>query len=959
MKKLTSAFIFAFLSLALFAQTPEALKVKTYTLSNGMTVWINEDHSLPKAFGAVVVKAGAKDCPGTGIAHYFEHMMFKGTEKIGTIDYVAEKPYLDSISALYDQLAVASSDSLRKEIQLEINRLNIIASEFAIPNEFSNLVSECGGSNLNAYTSPDITVYHNQFVPAYLEQWAELNSERLMDPVFRLFQSELETVYEEKNRADGSEFSAFSNMIFSEGFKDSPYQYQVIGTTENLKNPQLSQMKAFFDKYYVANNMGLMLTGDIDAKKALPILEKTFGRIRKGNLEPAAPVTLAQFQGRKEVTALAKIPIIKISIMCFRAPSKKEEDCLPLSFLAFLLNNSEGIGLLDKLITDRKLLGAFCMYPSMAFEEAGAFPILYMPKLLFQSSKKAEANIMKVLDQVKAGDFSQEFFNSCKNTFKRNLISGIEGTGSRMNEMVNAFAEGKKWEDVIAQSDRIDALTKEDVVALANKYLGEDYLVISKKFGNPEKDNLQKPPYKKVLPKNSGSASAYAQAIRKSADKVVMPRVKIDFEKGADRTAITDKVTLYTVKNELNDVFELRISYPVGTPEQPDVENLAQYINLLGSQTMDYETLRAKLQELGGSVAFEADKESFDIIVSGFDKTFEGIFALVSDLVDNPKGDKAKLKIIKQNEITSKIMLKRDISNLDQALYSKVMYGEDSYYLKKKGKIADETYMKLLEEILSTECDVHYSGTLAKEDVARIVGSAAFVGKAVKEHPYYPERKLAQNSGKHVYFVKKKKASQSRINAIIVGDPNKDFTSRYASQAFADYVGGGMGSLLFQEIREFRSMAYATGSWMTNPLFVNAETVPSVFTAYVGTQCDKTIEAMAVIDSLLTELPLDENRAKMTAKDKWFERVNGIPGFRYVSIVIAQNKRSGIKEDVSDGLYDLLTGYGTDDVKRYWDSQVAGRDIIWTVVGDPKKFPMEELSKYGEITTLKVKDIIK
>ena len=258
------------------ATAQESLKVKTFVLSNGMEVWINEDHSLPKAFGAVVVKAGARDCPGTGIAHYFEHIMFKGTEKIGTLDYSAEKPYLDSIAVLYDLLSEAP-DAERGAIQKEINRLNIAASQFAVPNEFNNLITECGGSNLNAYTSNDVTVYHNEFVSAYFEQWAELNSERLIDPVFRLFQSELETVYEEKNRAESNEMSAFSLALQSEGYKGTPYAFPIIGTTENLKTPRLSQMAEFFEKYYVAGNMGLMLTGDIYPEKALPILEKTFG----------------------------------------------------------------------------------------------------------------------------------------------------------------------------------------------------------------------------------------------------------------------------------------------------------------------------------------------------------------------------------------------------------------------------------------------------------------------------------------------------------------------------------------------------------------------------------------------------------------------------------------------------------------------------------------------------------
>ena len=161
----------------LFAQMPKALQVKELQLSNGMSVWLNEDHSQPKVFGAVVVQAGAKDCPNTGIAHYFEHIMFKGTDEIGTVDYAKEKPWLDSISAAYDRLAATTDVAQREAIQKDINRLSQKAGEYAIPNEFNSLISRYGGSELNAGTSFDFTFYHNMFTPQFMEQWCRLNSD--------------------------------------------------------------------------------------------------------------------------------------------------------------------------------------------------------------------------------------------------------------------------------------------------------------------------------------------------------------------------------------------------------------------------------------------------------------------------------------------------------------------------------------------------------------------------------------------------------------------------------------------------------------------------------------------------------------------------------------------------------------------------------------------------------------
>ena len=292
------------------AQTPKALQVKELKLRNGMTVWVNEDHSQPKVFGAVVVRAGAADCPNTGIAHYFEHIMFKGTDKIGTTNYSAEKVWLDSISAQYDRLAATTDTAERGQIQRHINQLSQQAAQYAIPNDFNNLISRYGGTGLNAATTYDYTYYYNTFSPQYLRQWAALNSERLVSPVFRLFQGELETVYEEKNRAADDLFTSAFNRVMGHAFDGTPYAYPVLGSTENLKNPRLSDMYRFYHDYYVAGNMGLILCGDLQTDSLASLLDATFGRIPAGSAPEPRPFTWADY---RQQTYEVKIPIPVVS----------------------------------------------------------------------------------------------------------------------------------------------------------------------------------------------------------------------------------------------------------------------------------------------------------------------------------------------------------------------------------------------------------------------------------------------------------------------------------------------------------------------------------------------------------------------------------------------------------------------------------------------------------------------
>lgn len=940
------------------ASLPEALKVKTFTLSNGMTVWINEDHSQPKVFGAVVVNAGAKDCPETGIAHYFEHMMFKGTEKIGTIDYEAEKPYLDSIAVKYDELAATTDDEERQAIQMEINRLNIAASDYAIPNEFNNLITECGGSGLNAYTSMDVTVYHNEFVSSYLEQWAELNSERLIDPVFRLFQSELETVYEEKNMSANNPLSAFSELIFTEGFKGTPYGFPIIGTTEYLKNPRLNQMKEFFEKYYVASNMGLMLTGDINAESALPVLEKTFGRIRQGEPNRVEPMTI-DYNGRKEITALAKMPVIKINLLCYRAPSQKDPDYLPMCLISYLMNNSEGTGLLDKLMTSHKMAEIECMFPGTSFNESGIFPFLYVPKLVGQSNKKAEKILMGVLDDIKSGDFDESLFESCKQSYRRELLSSLERTDDRMSLMVNAFSQGRKWEDVIAEADIIDNITKDDIVKMANKYFNDDYLIISKKFGDPEQDNLQKPPYKSVVPANRTATSAYAAALREQAEAVVPPMPVVDFDNDAVFTAITPNVSLYSVENPLNDIFNIDIKYKVGTTAMPELERAIQYVSLLGTDEMSFDEHRKALQEIGGTLGCYVSPNVVTISISGFEDKFEETLSLVADFINAPAADSKSLKIIKDNETLSNIMNKRDAGTISDALVSYALHKDGSPYLQDKGKISSKFLLDACGKVKTYACDICYSGSIAPEKVADALKSKFQFEKSTVPFKMYDGKDIVLENKPVIYFVNKAKASQSDINALVAGEKLLDIPSRYTSYAFGSYLGGGMGSLMFQEIREFRSFAYSAQAAYNKTNYSRREIDPTFLRAYVGTQGDKTIDAMAVVDSLIRQTPFDAGKVDRLRKELRFEEITSYPDFRGMADHISGNKNSGYSSDPIVDFFKVIDTLDADSLESFWKQHVDGKNIVWTIVGDKKRIDMEALSKFGEIKEIQVKDIIK
>lgn len=944
---------------SVYAETSQALKVSSYTLDNGMTVWINEDPTQTAVYGAVVVKAGAVDCPGTGIAHYFEHMMFKGTDKIGTIDYQAEKPYLDSIAAKYDELAKTSDADARTAIQMEINRLSIKAADYAIPNEFDNLIAEMGGSGLNAFTSYDETVYHNQFLPEYFEQWAELNSERIMNPVFRLFQSELETVYEEKNRSDDNLVSDFQKSLLTNLFAGTGYSAEVLGTTENLKNPRLNQMREFFEKYYVSNNMGLVLTGNITAEEALPVIEKTFGRIRRGQEIVREPQVQQPINGHQEASANINVPLVKISALCYQGPSKTDADFLPVSFLTFLLNNDAGTGLLDKLMLDHKLMMAMAM-PDLSFKNVGAIVVLYAPKLIGQSEKKAGKLIFNAIETLKNGDFSDEYFESCKMTFRKQLLLGIEDQQERLNEMAFAFSQGVDWNnDILTRAEKIDAMTKDELVAVANKYLNDNYLTIHKKKGAAGEGFLEKPGYDKVVPKNREASSEYAQAVRKSAEHISVEPKAVDYQNDAARVEIAPLVNLFAVENPYNDIFDLTLSFNMGLNERPELERVVTYASMLGTSEKSHDEIYSQLQTLGSSVGFSASEMSFDVNVSGIDENFDKTMALVSELLTDIKGDRKKLSTCKSDDKSNLIMNRRDMSTIATALFEKAYIGDNATHLRDKGAWSDDALLGLYHDVQKVECDVIYSGTLSASEVAASVARNIDV-KSVTEKSVAPvDFPVIRYDQPQVFFVDKKDASQSQIMMLVQTEPINTVEGRYSGNIYTAYLGGGMSSLLFQEIREFRSMAYSTSASLYKPSYKNRESIDGVLMSFVGTQADKTIDAMSVVDSLVMYTPMLANKIESVRKELLNRQCNSYPDFRSVASDIAWSLRSGYTEDPVPVFTDLISKTNAETMSAFWSQYIKGRNVVWCIVGNSKNVDMEALAAFGQIVMLKASDVIK
>lgn len=952
--------VFACCSYQSQAEDLNALKVKEYRLENGLTVWLNEDHSQPKVFGAVVVKAGAKDCPDTGIAHYFEHMMFKGTDRIGTLDYESEKVLLDSIAMKYDELAMTEDTAARARLQKEINELSIRSSEYVIPNEFNRLINRFGGSGLNAATSYDATIYFNTFSPQYMVQWAEINSERLINPVFRLFQSELETVYEEKNMYGDFIGGQVMDTLMARYFGPHPYAYPIIGSTKNLKNPRLTEMHKFFEDYYVASNMALILSGDFDAQQVMPILEKAFSRIRSGNAPKQEKVMLPPFNGRETMKVKFPIPFIKAMGLGFRGVSANHEDQVALNIAVNLLNNANGTGYLDKLMVEHKLMGALAINESM--NEAGILAVAIMPKLLIQSYSSAEKMVWDEINRVKNGDFSDEMFNSLKLEQKRQYASSLENIDSRATVMMNLFSQGKSWNDYLNEVARIESITKEDVVRVAQKYFSNNYLCVTKSTGKYPKDNLPKPAFSPVVPRNADASSSYAKQLEKIPEQQVAPRI-IDFEKDVKTSKLTPLVTLYTTPNPLNDIFTLNISYGIGALEQPELMQLTNYLQLLGTESLSFEQFRSRLQSIGSTLAFDVTPDAFVMKVTGFDNHIDETMELVGDFIRHAKADDKKLRqIVDDAKVSEKAFFKSG-DNVASALLEQVKYGDQSRYLRKLSlsqikKLKGKDMLAIYDKVRSVQCDLHYCGTLPVEKVIGTIRQHLPLERTTvaSNSPYY--RELKQYDRPTVFFIDMPDMAQSIVYGYVKGDPVDDKASRHASRLFSVYFGGDMSSLMFQEIREFRSFAYRTSGRYQLPNHAHKGTAGS-FTAMLSTQSDKTLDALGVLDSLIREMPLKPERME-AVKQTLVNRINNdYPPFRNLSEKVASARMEGFDRDPAEEFLRDIATMDMQDISRFYREQISGRPVVYVITGNRKHIDMKKLAEYGTIIKVKKKGIYK
>lgn len=930
-------------------------KIFHFTLDNGLKVILFEDHSSPEVYGAVHVNAGSKNDPedATGMAHYFEHIMFKGTDRIGTVDWEKEKVYLDAIAEHYDKLYQLQDHTARKKILKQINELSQKAAEYAIPNETDVILKGMGGQGLNAYTSYDQTVYLNSFPSNQLEKWMDVYMERFRNPVFRLFQSELETVYEEKNMHADNPTSGMMERFFKEFFGEHPYGRPIIGYTEHLKNPRISKMMEFYATYYVANNMTLILVGDFLAEEIKPWIIEKFGLWKKRNLPEAKTYEPKKLSGRTEVKV--KMSPVKMGILAFPGPTIRDQDNYKMDICVKLLSNQAGTGLMDKSITDGLVLAAGAQ--SFAMKERGMLFSLFVPKFIGQSLSAAEDIVWQSINALKQGNFSEDLFNAIKMEVYTDRLHALETTKNKFDLLLQLISREQSWEDYIQECEAIERLTKEDLMAVADKYFTNNYLAFISGMGKPENQKIDKPDWEPVTPHNLGKKSTFAVAIDQKAVDDIQPQHLL-VAKDVEVIPLHPGYTLYANANPVNELFELSFRFKYGESLDECIKDAAMYMSLIGANGKTGHAFQVELQKIGAQINFSSEAYFTNITLNGFEKDLPLILNYTKDLLLNPTHDEKQIKLLVENIKANDKFFQTDSGTVGHALFEYALYGEQSVYVKattakQAEKYKGKTLFNLFKKAIAHDGYITFNGCTPYKEVCRLLQETfPFAETPEKGSLSAPLRKNYREST--VLLHHDKKAVQSNVY-FYLSEIHSGIQEQVVAKGFDHYFGGGMSSLVFQEIREFRSLAYSAFAQSKFAPYDN--NAPGFLQGFLSTQSDKTPEAIRAMLSLITDMPLYPEKYQEAKNAILIGEASKYINFRKQADQMAKWQLQGFDGDPRKDQFTQWKSLSFEDIQAYYQREIKGKPLLITLSGNLNTFPLKELKNIGVVKKVKTKNL--
>ncbi|MEM6831717.1 MAG: insulinase family protein, partial [Bacteroidota bacterium] len=612
-----------------------------------------------------------------------------------------------------------------------------------------------------------------------------------------------ETVYEEKNRANDDLERRVSEKFNEYIYGEHPYSTQtVLGSVAHLKNPSLSKMYQYFEDYYVANNMALVLCGNFKAEDAKPLIANSFGKLASGSVPEFPEYPKSTFQGRE--VEKVRITPIKAGFMGYKLVPEGHPDRPALEIVGSMISNENQTGFMDLMTLNNEVLYAGG-YQEFMKEDGSAF-IFFVPKIFGKSLKRFENQIRASFADISSGNFSDEYFEAIKNNIYKSYALTSENLSNRGWYIGYSFSNGMEVEQILSFPEEVRKVSKETVMETAAKYYGENFFVMQSHTGFPKKVKLDKPPYKPIDSRTDAS-SAYARKFEGIQTATPAPTF---VELGQDVQIANDY--FFHTYNPNNDIFTLRLKIAKGITHDGSYPLLAAAVEAAGTSSYSRSALKEKFASLGASYSIAADYNSFDITVTGLDDRFEETLKLTEHLLTAFAPTPNTIKFLYNQRSTENRLAKNNPSTGGRALYLYGLFDNQSSYMSRPPareikKLDPAILQSKLQDLLKDGfSSIHYVGQKDQDDILELISTNQFYKRnKVDAYEFLESRDVSETT---IFLINDKKAIQSYVYYIVKG-PVLNTDELVAKEALNDYFTNGLSGLLFQEVREFRSLAYA------------------------------------------------------------------------------------------------------------------------------------------------------
>ncbi|MDH1883542.1 MULTISPECIES: M16 family metallopeptidase [Empedobacter] len=923
---------------------------RIYTLKNGLKIYLAQLKDEPRIQTHIAVKTGSNNDPedNTGLAHYLEHMVFKGTSKIGTQNWAVEKPLIKQISDLYEQHKAEKDPAKKVEIYKKIDQVSQEASKYAVANEYDKLISSLGASGTNAHTSLEETIYHNNIPNNELEKWLKVESERFGELTLRLFHTELEAVYEEFNRAQDNDGRLVFYKMMQTLFPKSHYGTQTtIGTSEHLKNPSMVAIHNYFDKYYVASNMAVMLIGDFDFDTAVPMIDKYFGNYAT---KPAPQQYVAKEEPIKSiVTSEVFSPSSERVQFAYRFNGANSDDAKYVTLIDYILSNSTA-GLIDLNINQQqKALGAGS--GASFFRDLGMHSFSGTPKQ-GQSLEEVRDLILGQIENIKQGKFEDWMIDAVVNDLKKSRLQSWENSRALAASLYTAYINETPWSNVVSEYDDLSKITKQQLMDFAKKNYNNNYVIVYKRQG--ENKDLVRVSNPGITPiqLNRDAESQFYKDFQKIETKDIQP-VFVDFKKELNESKV--KNTAFTsIKNNTNDLSSVYYILDMGSDHNKKLGLAINYLNYLGTSKYSPEALKKEFYKLGVSYNVNSGTDRSFVYLTGLQKNLpEGIKLfehLLNDAVANQQSYQEYVKTILKSRENSK----KNKNAIAVALNNYAQYGENNRFRdiiseKELNAINPTELTQLIKNVLNYKHQIFYYGN-DEAATKKALEQYHNFGKGL-DYPAKKDFPQPVTDGK-VYFAPYDMV-QAEIN-FVARDNKFDKNLLTSSGIFNEYFGGGLSSIVFQEIRESKSLAYSARANYAN---AGKKDLYNYVRANIGTQANKLPQAVAAMSELMNNMPKAPNQFENSKQ----AALKQIATKRYTKSNIffywLSLQDRGLSYDINKDIYAQTSTLTLDQLNDFFNKHIKGQKYNVGLIGNKTNLDWPSVEKLGQVKELTLEDL--